>query len=153
MTINRIAPALPPTAMQTFAVQAPLTSKRHWRRAACREVDCRHWREGWQSVFDESVSEQHGQAQYVRNFSGRRYVESRDETGRTVFRFHPRQTCFHASEHVIRDEDVPPLYIARGGDWRVDRDARVTVHSGPDPWLDQLHTNLERVVTRLDDLE
>ncbi|MEU4804310.1 hypothetical protein [Actinosynnema sp. NPDC023587] len=148
--INRIPPRLSPAAMITFATAAPLGPTRHWRKASCREVDCKHWREGWISAFDESDPDQHAKAQYVRNFSGRRFTETRDEQGRTIFRFHTEQMCFHADSHVIRDEDVPPLYVARGGDWRQDTSARVTVHSGPDPWLDHMQTNLERVAARLE---
>jgi hypothetical protein len=139
--------------MTTYGVAAPLSSRRHWRKATCREVQCRHWREGWASVFDETTELGRGQANYVRNFSGRRFRESRADDGRTLFEFSPEQPCFSTDSHVIRDEDVPPLYIARGGDWRADPDARVIRHSGPDPWLDQLHSNLERVVTRLEDRE
>lgn len=153
MTVNRVQPALPPTAITTFGVAAPLTSKRHWRKASCREVDCRHWREGWAAVFDETTDLGRGQANYVRNLSGRRFHESRTDDGRTAFTFHAGQTCFNSGSHVVRDEDVPPLYIARAGDWRTVPGARTTVHSGPDPWLDHLHSNLERVVTRLDDRE
>lgn len=152
MTVSRVTPSLLPTQMTTFGVAAPLAGK-HWRKATCREAECRHWREGWVSVFDETTDLGRGQANYVRNFSGRRFTESRTEDGRTLLTFYPGQTCFGSDNHVIRDEDVPPLYIARAGDWRAVPGARVTVHSGPDPWLDQLHTNLERVVTRLDDRE
>jgi len=150
VSVNRITPALPPTSMQTFAVQAPLTSKRHWRKATCHEVNCRHWREGWATVLDESITKQHGVAQYIRNFSGRRFRETRADDGRTLFTFAAGQTCFNSDSHTMRDQDVPPIYLARGGDWRIDRDVRTTVHSGPDPWLDHLHSNLERVVSRLE---
>lgn len=149
MTINRILPRLSPAAMQTFAVQAPLGPTRHWRPASCREVDCKHWREGWLTVLDESDSEQHGIAQYIRNFSGRGFSQHRDEQGRTVFRFSAGQLCFGADKHFIRDEDVPPLFVARGGDWRQDPGAKVTVHSGPGPWVDHMQTNLERVAAHL----
>ena len=103
MTLNRIEPGLPPTAMQTFAVAAPLTSGRHWRKASCREVDCHHWREGWATVFDETNDTGRGRAQYVRNVSGRRFRESRTEAGLTRFDFSPGQTCFASGDHTIRN--------------------------------------------------
>lgn len=148
MTVNRVTPTLPVTAMQTFSVSTD--SARHWRRATCAQVNCRHWREGWLSAFDESAPDQHGLAQYVRNFSGRRFTERRDDQGRTVFRFHPGQVCFNADQHRVRDEDVPELYLARAGDWRGNPDGKVTRHSGVDPWLDHMQANLERVAARLD---
>jgi hypothetical protein len=130
-------PAARPDAYQTFSVRP------YWRPASCAEVDCPHWRNGWSTAVDETSDLGRQQAAYIRHRSGRRFTISRDDTGRTVFRFPPEQQCFAAAEHRIA-ADRPELYVARGGDWRRTI-GQPRIYERADQWADDLHSTTDRL--------
>lgn len=146
--LSRPEPGVDPRFMQTFQIAAPTHTGRWWRKATCAQVQCDHFLRGWRSVVDESTEEGRGQAMYIRRNSGRGFTETRDEAGMTVFTFHPGQMCFTASQHRVRDFDVPELHIARDGDWRGNPTGRVIRHSGPDPWFDHMATAVDKVLAQ-----
>lgn len=140
--LNRITPQLPAHAMQTHHILAPVET--HWRAATCEEVGCLNWRHGWMlpmTGLDE------GDLWQLRN-SGRRFREEPTDSG-PVMVFEAGQPCLKASTHRIRI-DRPELYVVQRGDWRIPLQAAVqagqaTRMSGPDAWVDHMHTHLERV--------
>lgn len=81
-----------------------------WFRAACEQVGCEAWLNGWESSIDESTPLGQAQAAYIRTQSGRTFRELRSAAGLTVFRFAPRQRCF--AEHRTRPVR---LAVATGG--------------------------------------
>jgi hypothetical protein len=96
-------------------------------RAACEDVGCEYWRDGWDSPVDERTAEGQTWARLIRHESGRTFRELRRADGVTVFRFGPGQRCFR--EHRTR----PGRYLVRGvrehsslGDWIEDIGEHVT---------------------------
>lgn len=108
---NRIVPAHASRAYQTYTIASP-----HDRlvKAACEEVDCPNWRNGWETAIDESTELGRQQAAYIRTQSGRTFREMprAGEGAVTVFRFEAGQRCF--ANHQTRAES----YGVLGGDWR-----------------------------------
>lgn len=147
--INRPwTPQLNPMAYQTFALSQPIAT--HFRPATCAEAGCGNYRNGWVSKFDEATELGQRQAYYVRKVAGRRFTESRDEAGLTVFTFEAGQACFASGEHRVPLERPVNHHVWRG-DWRHQprRDEVTTMHG--EDWIDmfanhqdKLHTALER---------
>ena len=131
MTVQpfRIEPALPPQAMKTYRVSAPLST--HYGPATCEDVDCEHWRHGWETTVDESTDLGQGQAHYIRREAGRRFAEDRGEDGLTRFTFEAGQECF--GRHRARN-GRPERYLVVGGDWRGNPAGERREFSGPEAW-------------------
>lgn len=142
--VNRIKPALPASAMKTYAIDAPRDT--HWRPATCAEVGCSHLEHGWKSIVDESTELGARQAWYIRTQSGRSFVETRDASGLTTFTFAPGQRCFTA--HKVRT-GRPELFVVRGGDWRGNPRGTTRVHASPEDWVDDFATHQDKLATRL----
>jgi hypothetical protein len=122
---------MPVEAYQTFSVKTRTDRK---IKTVCERVGCRHWREGWESVIDESTQLGKAQAAFIRG-SGRTFREQRTQVGLTVFRFEPYQRCF--AEHQTR----PELYLVRGGDWR-GTVGEVRVHQRPEDWVEHVQQHM-----------
>lgn len=148
--LNRARPAAPVTALQTFAIHSP-----HDRTvvAACSQVGCRAWAEGWETVCDERVDAPYElpsgqrvggsvQAAYIRQRSGRTFRELTTSEGLTVFRFEPGQRCF--AEH----RTSPELYVVRDGDWRGNPTGRSRTHQRPGDWVEHFGENQQRAAAR-----
>ncbi|WP_405611369.1 hypothetical protein [Streptomyces sp. NBC_01508] len=130
---------LPPGAYRTFGIsQKPdvLIS------AACEQVGCEGWRNGWQSAFDESTELGKQQAGYVRHRSGRTFREMRTAAGLTVFRFEPHQRCF--ADHKTQ----PQLFAVRDGDYRGNPTGRHRQHARPQDWVEDFGENQLALVDR-----
>jgi hypothetical protein len=80
--------------------------------AACEDVGCDQWRNGWETVCDEATDMGGKVAMLIRSGqTGRDFTEMRDLlTGATVFRFAPHQRCFR--EHRTRPGEL--LVYQRG---------------------------------------
>lgn len=114
--LSRVAPLLPARAMKTFEVRMPLST--HFRKATCIEADCAHYRNGWVTGFsDVDLPHKWEAAQTYGGIAYRRGLRFKvNRTGNTVtFTFPPGQQCIEGHRVAV---DRPPLYIARGGDWR-----------------------------------
>lgn len=97
-------------------------------KAACEDIGCEQWRDGWESAIDESTDCRGDprflcawvrggrmpcgacQARYIRSQSGRTFTEARAASGVTVFRFASGQRCF--AEHRTRPAR---LFVETGG--------------------------------------
>lgn len=143
----RLQPNMRSADYKTYSIKAPLSS--HFRVGTCEEAGCPNYLNGWKSVIQESNDLGQQQAHYIRKQSGRKFTESRDAFGLTVFEFEAGQTCFQ--EHQVR-VDRPELYVVRDGDWRGNpRGTQARVHTSPELWLedfaehqDQLAKTIER---------
>lgn len=135
-SVNRIEPALGVGAYQTYEIRAPRDVR---LRSACEQTSCPAWRQGWESVIDESTPLGQGQAAYIRTRSGRTFREQRTEAGLTVFRFESGQRCF--AEHRTR----PDIYLVRDGDWRGNDTGRQRQHTRPEDWVEDMAESLDAV--------
>lgn len=141
---NRPTPKAPSWAYKTYVIKAPLRT--HWRKATCKEVECKAFRKGWKTV----VPVDSPQAQYIRTMSERIYKEypavSHDETtqaevplvGMTCFDFPPGEQPFASPEHdnhrIPLERD--PLFIVRGGDYRGNPTGYRRRHTKPEFWVE-----------------
>lgn len=126
-------PLGPVQAYQTWSIR-PHPEDRREAKTLCQRVGCRHWREGWESVIDETTQLGKAQAAFIRG-SGRTFREQRTAVGLTVFRFEPYQQCF--AEHKTR----PDLYLVRGGDYRGNL-GRLRVHQRPEDWVEHVQQHM-----------
>ncbi|QDN57390.1 hypothetical protein [Streptomyces sp. S1D4-20] len=134
--VNRIDPAMPVGAYQTYSITAPRDVT---VVAACEQVGCEAWARGWDSVIDESTDLGKTQAAYIRGQSGRTFREMKTEAGLTVFRFEAHQRCF--AEHRTR----PEIYLVRDGDHRGNPTGRQRQHARPADWVEDFGDHQQRI--------
>ena len=125
--VNRIAPLGPANAYQTYSISVGRDVE---VVAACKDVGCEYWRDGWDTHIDESTDLGKAQASYIRRQSGRTFTELRTAAGITIFRFASGQRCFR--EHRTR----PDLFVVRDGDWRGNPTKRGRVHANGRDWAE-----------------
>ncbi|MFK0018192.1 hypothetical protein [Streptomyces sp. NPDC090798] len=135
--VNRIDPAMPVGAYQTYSITAPQDTT---IVAACEQVACPAWLNGWDSVIDERTELGQRQAAYIRGQSRRTFREQKRGDGLTVFRFEAHQRCFE--EHRTR----PEIYLVRDGDWRGNPTGRQRQHTRPADWVEDMTENQGRIV-------
>jgi hypothetical protein len=135
--VNRIDPAMPVGAYQTYSITAPRDAA---VVAACEQVACPAWLNGWDSVIDERTELGQQQAAYIRGQSRRTFREMKTDAGLTVFRFEAHQRCFE--EHRTR----PEIYLVRDGDHRGNPTGRTRQHTRPADWVEDMTENQGRIV-------
>ncbi|MEV8402581.1 hypothetical protein [Streptomyces niveus] len=122
---------LDPGAYQTYAITQRADTL---VRAACEQVGCAAWLNGWETALDETTELGRQQAAYVRQKSGRTFRELRAR-GLTVFRFEAHQRCF--AEHQTR----PQIFAVRDGDHRGNPTGRHRQHARPQDWVEDFGEN------------
>jgi len=135
-SVNRIDPAMPVGAYQTYSITSPQDVQ---VKAACEQVGCAAWQYGWESAIDERADFGRAQAAYIRTQSGRTFREQKRGDGLTVFRFEAHQRCF--ADHQTR----PEIYLVRDGDWRGNPTGRQRQHTSPDNWLEDFGEHQQRI--------
>lgn len=139
--MNRIAPAMPVRAYQTFQIVAPVST--HWRPARCDEVDCPAYQRGWTTTVDEATELGQRQAHYIRREARRSFKESKRPDGLTSFHFPAGQTCFRPhKQRVERDE----IFLRRDGDWRGNPTRQRRRYDRADQWVDDFATHQDTIV-------
>jgi len=93
----RIRPLLTASQMKTYGLRAPIPT--HYRPASCADAECPNHTNGWRTIINESTDLGQQQGAYIRSQSGRKFVETRNEVGLTVFTFEAGQKCFEP--HVM----------------------------------------------------
>lgn len=139
--INRQPARMPAHVYRTYSIAKPLPT--HWRPATCREVNCPR-ADGWVTVLDETDQAGRLKAWYIRCHSGRRYRESRNPAGMTVFTFAAGQRCF--AEHML-PVGRPPLLVVRDGDWRGNPTGWGRRHTRPEHWVEDFATHQDQLAT------
>jgi hypothetical protein len=139
--VNRFQPAMEVGAYQTFQISAPRDVT---VVAACEQVGCPQWQDGWDSVINEATQLGQEQAAYIRQKSGRTFREMRTEAGLTVFRFEAHQRCF--AEHRTR----PEIYLVRDGDWRGNPTGRRRNHSRAADWVEDFGEHQQRIADEIE---
>lgn len=135
----RPAPRMAAHNYKTWEIVMPKAT--HFRAASCEETDCAHYREGWETVVDETTDLGQGRAYYIRHRQTRNFIESKEQRNGvvvTVFRFPPGQRCFAQHEKAL---DRPQVHAARRGDWRGVIGERY-IYDRPDQWREDLDTHL-----------
>lgn len=140
MPLNRIPPIGPPGAYQTYRIASPPDGQ---VRAACEQVGCLAWRNGWETIVNEATDLGKRQAFYIRSHSGRAFREQRTQGGLTVFRFESGQRCF--AEHSTR----PEIFLVRGGDWRQDR-GLIRRHVKGADWVEDFAEHQDRIAQQIE---
>lgn len=139
--INRINPRIGPENMQTFQVEAPIST--HTRKASCEEVECAQYLRGWKMTIDLNTDLGQRQGRYIKHSSGRSYKTVSQHDGLVELEFSANQPCFR--EHRVRLER-PEIYRVKGGDWRGNPlRSPVRVHKKAEWWLEEFKENQERV--------
>lgn len=152
--LNRMPPAYPAQAYRTYTMARDVTPP-----SDCREVGCRHWREGWMTITDPETELGRTQAEFIRSgATNRRYAEGTTATdvtdgqvrllfdGRTAgpgepvaFWFYPGQRCFQAPHQV---PEGPEHYLVRGGDHRPG--PHIRTHTRAVDWVEDMNEQQHR---------
>ncbi len=106
----------------------------HTRPGTCTEVACTTQAAGFIVNVDEATNLGQRQAFYIRQHSGRPHTESH-LAGLTSFTFPAGAECFEG--HRV-DLDRPEFYAVQDL-------GQVKQHSGPDPWLNDCGTHLDKI--------
>lgn len=139
--VNRIEPKLPASAMQTYVIDAPLST--HFRRATCAEVNCRAAENGWKMTLDLTTDLGKRQARYIKYSSGRRYEVAEQRDGLVTLVFPGGQECFSA--HQVRLDRLE-RFLVKGGDHRGNpRGQQTRVHTKPEHWIEDFQENTDRL--------
>jgi hypothetical protein len=137
--MGTLEPNMPVEAYKTYRIVSPLST--HWRPAQCHEIDCAAYLNGW-SVRVEGLPPQ---LLHTAKNSGRRYVEVHVAEGESWLNFEAGQPCFKQSEHRVRLDDRPELYVVRDGDWRGNPTGRVRKHANAQDWTDDFGEHQQRL--------
>lgn len=142
----RFDPKLPVGAMKSYEIKAPLAT--HWSVTTCADVDCDAHRLGWQTLIDEKTNLGQRQAALIRrNEKRRKFTESRNEAGLTVFAYEAGQQCF--AEHRARNMR-PERFVERGGDHRGNPRREHRLHTRPEFWVESFQANQDKLRTVID---
>lgn len=149
------------TEQENFGASANVT----YRKATCEEIGCAWMRSGWATIVDPTDANLGAmQAEFIRHDKTRVHTEltgaAWNERGLAlaaergeeftpvadhfvVFVFEPGTECFNRNDHLTTVA-ANPLFQVRDH-WGV----VVRQHSGPDPFLDDFRTTLERVTQQI----
>lgn len=119
---------------KAYSLSAPLRT--HYRKAHCREVDCKHYREGW--TYD--VAMLHDRLIRAIRLSGKRYREV-EHNGHTYWVFYPEQRCF--AEHTVRLDREPFYYVTPNAKNLIVPAAKQ--HANGDDWTDDFATHQDKI--------
>lgn len=126
----RIAPAMAVGAYKTYELRSPHAS--HYRRATCKEVECKAYERGWKTVVDVSTTLGEEQASYIGKFSGRRFVLEVTE-GLHTYTFPAGQKCFDVHQVPLERD---PILVVRDGDYRGNPTGKSRTHTRVADWLE-----------------
>jgi len=141
--LNRITPAAPHQAFQTFRVSAPLAT--HHRRATCAEVDCEKLERGFRIISDPTTDKGRRQRHLIMNVYRRPCTAVRRPDGLVEYVFAPGTSCFDNHYRPLFRE---PIALLRLGDWRTPRSMRRTRAMPVPEWLDRFGTHQQRLAER-----
>jgi hypothetical protein len=154
MTVFRLRPQLPVTAVKSYRLSAPLPT--HFGRVTCEQAGCPQYEQGWWSHCDLSTDLGARQYHYIRNESGRRFTEQRSDPegcppelagrGLTWFWFEAGQKCFAA--HTERN-DREARGLVRDGDHRGNPTGFTREHASLADWQEDFEEHQDRLATAI----
>lgn len=133
-------PLAPAEAYQTWSVKSRPDKA---VKTVCERVGCAAWRQGWESVIDESTPLGREQAAFIRTQSRRTFREQRNAVGLTVFRFESGQRCF--ADH----QSIPEKYVVQRGDYRA-KVGELRVHTRAADWVEHVQEHMGRLLDERD---
>lgn len=143
--IIRVGPNMPVTAYKTYAISAPLGT--HFRDATCQEVECEHYRDGWVTKLDPSVSQHAEWLKWIRMKSGRHFTDlTQSGDALVTLHFPAGQKCF--GKHKVR-LPRPALHVVRDGDWRGNPTGGRRQHTRGEHWVEDFAEHQDRLATRV----
>lgn len=145
--VSRLPAKLPPGAMQTYEIDAPLET--HWRSATCEEVECAAYLQGWTSdVPPDSDGEARIKSTYDSEIRRGQVTTTVTPEGFTRYHFPAGTPCFRRIWHKLPLER-PGIYTLRTGDWRGTDGIIRTFNSG-DEWVDSFATHQDGIKKLID---
>lgn len=141
MEPNRIPPAMPVGAYQTYEIRAPRAT--HFRPASCAEAGCANFRNGWR-VRVEGLP---APLLHAAKNSGRKYTVLSVAEGETWLVFEAGQSCFAKHEVPL---GRPELYVVRDGDWRGNPTGRTRTHVRAADWVEDFAEHQLRVAEQVE---
>lgn len=144
--LKRIKPAMPSSAMVTFAISAPMET--HTVPATCVEVECVQYARGWRMRIDLGTDLGRRQAQYIKHESGRSYTVVDQRDGLVTLEFKGGQPCFRDHRKPI---GRPERFLVKGGDYRGNPlGIKTREHTKPEFWVEEFAENQERLKTQIE---
>lgn len=145
--VSRATPQLPPGAMQTFEVDAPLET--HWRRATCEEVECAAYTQGWSSdVPPDSDGEIRIKQIYDNEIRRGKVTTTKTPEGFIRYHFPAGTECFRRIWHRLPLEREA-TFTLRSGDYRGTDGIIRTFKDGPE-WVDAFATHQDNIAQLVD---
>lgn len=145
--VNRIPPTLPPGAMQTFEVDAPLET--HWRSATCEEVECKAFTRGWTStVLPESIEEIRILKVYEAELRRGAVTFALTPENFRCYNFPAGTECFRRIWHRLPLER-PAIFTVRSGDWR-GTDGVIRQFKDGSEWVDSFANHQDGIKKMID---
>lgn len=142
-----IEPKLPPGAMQTYEIDAPLTT--HWRTATCAEVECAAYLQGWTSdVPPDSAGEARIKQIYDAEIRSGKVTTSKTSEGFTRYHFPAGTACFRRIWHKLPLER-DAIFTVRSGDWR-GTDGVIRTFKNGEEWVDSFANHQDRIKQLID---
>lgn len=92
--VPQLVAARPTAAPGHFVIDRPLDT--HWRDATCKEVNCKHYLEGWLMVLPDPSP----QLDYLRQ-SERHFTEEKKGGGTIELSFPPGQKCVRGPHKML----------------------------------------------------
>jgi hypothetical protein len=129
--VFRVQPKGGPEDYKTYGLMRPKAT--HWRTATCQEVNCANHARGWRMTLDLSTALGQRQGRYIRDHSGRSYVNVGQEGVLVTLEFAAGQKCF--AEHRVPLERMP-LFVVKGGDYRGNPRGIQTQRRSAQGWID-----------------
>lgn len=144
--LNRVPVTASPDFYTTFSIQT--TDKEHWRKATCEEVNCPYYIKGYKVETDESKPVGQKNAHLLRTDRSRKYTETRNEYGMTVFTYPVGTACMNL--HKVRIEK-PEIFVVKGGDHRGNPKGIPTrVHTKAEFWAEEFSETQDKIIKRIE---
>lgn len=145
--VSRPPATLPPGAMQTYEIDAPLES--HWRPATCEEVECAAYAQGWTAdVPPDSADEARIKQVYDLEIRRGKVTTTRTPEGFTRYHFPAGTECFRRIWHRLPLER-DAIFTVRSGDWR-GTDGVIRTFKNGEQWVDSFATHQDKIKTLID---
>lgn len=148
-TVTRLCPDLPPENFRTYEMRLPPAT--HLIPASCDDTDCEAWRGGFALTVDTSTELGRQQHDYLSGDKTRSFHVQKVSEHLVKFVYKPGSECFSVVEvggvrarHSI-PSGRPPVFIARGGDFRGNPRGDRRTHTRAEFWIEDMEENLGTV--------
>jgi hypothetical protein len=141
----RIQPSMPAHMYKSYKWVRPLGT--HWTEAACWEVGCEQYRNGWVTTIDETTGLGQKQAHYIRHDITRKHTETKNVLGLTEFKFESGQKCFRQHKKPLERE---PFFLIAGGDHRGNPAGVPARYMEAEDWIDDFANHQDKIKSAIE---